>query len=317
MFSQDLIRDRGFNEDKVNEVVPNTAVIGELKTEIAEQMNLPLGVKIIAGGSAIVTSAFGAGAIEDNQPFYYLGSSSWFAVHLPIMPKRKPAGVQINPSVVPGKFLLTSNQPAATANLNYLRDMVFFPGDELNGSVPPEDTFQIMDRMAVKTPVGSNGLLYFPWLKGINGQKSGYYPHAVIFNLTTSHTRSDIVRAVMEGVALNSKRLIDPVESVVGTSFTRLNISGGGAKSNVWCQIFADVLEIPIRQVSDPGNVNSRGAALISAVGLGYLSYEDAARVVQYQTIFSPRVDHREDYDRMYDEFLTFYKRVIDKYPQK
>ncbi len=317
VFSQDLIRDRGFNDDKVNEVVPNTAVIGEIKPEIAEQLNLPAGVKIIAGGSAVTTSAFGTGSIDDYQPFYYLGSSSWFAVHLPIAPKRKPVGIQINPSTVPGKFLLTSNQPAATANLNYLRDMVFFPGDDLSDSAPPEDTFQIMDRMAVKTPAGSNGLMYFPWLKGINGQKTGYNPHAVIFNLTTNHTRSDIVRAVMEGVALNSKRLIDPVESIIGNTFTRLNISGGGAKSTVWCQIFADILDIPIRQVSDPANVNSRGAALISAVGLGYLSYEDAARVVQYQTIFSPRVDHRQLYDEMYDEFLTFYKKVIDKFPYK
>jgi xylulokinase len=247
VFSQDLMRDRGFNEEKANEIVPNTAVIGEIKQEVAEQLNLSTGIKVVAGAMAVITSAFGSGAIEDYQPFYYLGSSSWFALHLPEPPRRKKNGIHVNPSVVPGKYLLSSNQPAATANLNYLRDMVFFPGDELSGSVPPEDTFQIMDRMAAKALPGSNGLVYFPWLKGVSGQRSGYYPHAVIYNLSTQHTRADIVRAVMEGVALNTRRLLDPVQNIIGRNFNRLNIAGGGAKSTIWCQIFADILNIPIR----------------------------------------------------------------------
>ena len=124
------MRDRGFNEEKANEIVPNTAVIGELKQEVAEQIHFPTGIKVVAGAMAVTTSAFGSGAIDDYQPFYYLGSSSWFAVHLPEPPRRKKVGIQVNQSNVPGKYLLSSNQPAATANLNYLRDMVFFPGDE-------------------------------------------------------------------------------------------------------------------------------------------------------------------------------------------
>jgi xylulokinase len=317
VFSQDLMRDRGFNEEKANEIVPNTAVIGEIKQDIAEQVHLPTGIKVVAGAMAVITSAFGSGAIEEFQPFYYLGSSSWFAVHLPEPPRRKKMGIQVNPSVVPGKYILASNQPAATANLNYLRDMVFFPGDELSGSVPPEDTFQIMDRMAAKTLPGSNGLVYFPWLKGVNGQKSGYYPHAVIFNLSTQHTRADIVRSVMEGVALNTRRLLDPIQNIIGRKFNRLNLAGGGGKSTIWCQIFADILNIPIRQVSDPGNANARGAALIAAVGLGYLSFEDASRVIQFQTVFSPREENRTLSDHMYKDFISIQRKVIDRYPTK
>lgn len=317
VFSQDLMRDRGFNEEKANEIVPNTAVIGELKQEVAEQIHFPTGIKVVAGAMAVTTSAFGSGAIDDYQPFYYLGSSSWFAVHLPEPPRRKKVGIQVNQSNVPGKYLLSSNQPAATANLNYLRDMVFFPGDELSGSVPPEDTFQIMDRMAAKTLPGSNGLIYFPWLKGVNGQRSGYYPHAVIYNLSTQHTRADIVRAVMEGVALNTRRLLDPVQNIIGRKFNRLNMAGGGGKSTIWCQIFADILNIPIRQVSDPGNANARGAALIAAIGLGFLAYEDASRVIQFQTVFSPKEENRSLSDQMYRDFISIQRKVIDRFPTK
>ena len=310
VFSQDLMRDRGFDVDKMNEIVPNTAVIGDLRTEVAGLTNLPTGVKVVAGAMAVTASAFGAGAIEDYQPFFYLGSSSWFAVHIPVAPRTKHNGMQVQPAVMSGKYLLASNQPAATVNLNYLRDMVFFPGDELSDAIPPDDSFQIMDRMAAKTSPGSNGLIYFPWLKGINGYKAGYYPHAVIYNLSPRHSRSDIIRSVMEGVALNTRRLIQPVEKIIGRSFTRLNIAGGGGKSIVWCQVLADTLNIPIRQVTDPGSVNLHGAALIAAVGLGYLSNEDSARVVQFQTVFSPRAENRSTYDNMFVEFVKFYQKV-------
>lgn len=310
VFSQDLMRDRGFDVDKMNEIVPNTAVIGELRPEVAGLVNLPIGIKVVAGAMALTSFAFGSGAIEDYQPFYYLGSSSWFAVHVPQPPRIRQLGIHIQPSVLTGKYLLASNQPAATANLNYLRDMVFFPDDELNDAVPPEDTFKIMDRMAAKTAPGSNGLIYFPWLKGINGTRGGYYPHAVIYNLSSRHNRTDIIRSVMEGVALNTKRVLDPLERMAGRSFTRLNLSGGGGRSTIWCQIFADILNIPIRQVADPGSVNLHGAALIAAVGLGYLSHEDSHRAVQIQTVFSPRVDHRDTYDKMYLEFIKIYQKI-------
>ena len=121
----------------------------------------------------------------------------------------------------------------------------------------------------------------------------------------------------MEGVALNTRRLLEPIESIIGREFNRLNIAGGGGKSTIWCQIFADILNIPIRQVSDPGNVNARGAALIAAVGLGYLSYEDASRVIQYQTVFSPKEENRSLSDRMYKDFNSIHRKVIEKYPKK
>ncbi len=256
-----------------------------------------------------VTSIVGAGALDDFQPFFYLGSSSWIEVHLPDGKWRMDRSVHLNPSAVPGRQILSSVQPAATVNLNYLRDMVFFPIDELNGSLPPEDTFQIMDRMATKSPPGSNGLLYIPLLREILNFPKRTEMVRVLFNLTLEHTRAEIVRAVMEGVALNTRQLLSPFEKYAERKFTRLNIAGGGAKSRVWCQIFADVLNIPIRQISDPGNVNLRGAAILAAIGLGYLSYEDAARAVQYQLVFSPREEIRALYDQIFRNYTSRYRK--------
>ena len=112
VFSQDLMRDRGFNEEKANEIVPNTAVIGELKQDVADQIHFPTGIKVVAGAMAVITSAFGSGAIEDFQPFYYLGSSSWFAVHLPEPPAKKKSG-HSGKSIQRPRKVFTFIQPAS------------------------------------------------------------------------------------------------------------------------------------------------------------------------------------------------------------
>jgi xylulokinase len=188
-FSQDLLRDRGIDENKMNEVVPNSAVIGELQQNLAEQTRLPLGMKVIAGGMAGVTSIVGAGAVDDFQPFFYLGSSSWIEVHLPAGKWRSDRSIHLDPSAIPGRQILSSIQLAATANLNYLRDRLFFPVDELNEILPPDDTFQIMDRMASKAPPGSNGLIYIPLIKGNIGSSKRDQNGAILYNLTLDNTR--------------------------------------------------------------------------------------------------------------------------------
>jgi xylulokinase len=72
--------------------------------------------------------------------------------------------------------------------------------------------------------------------------------------------------------------MLGPGEKFLGRKLTSLNIVGGGAKSNIWCQIFADVLDVTIRQVANPIEVNARGAAFIAAEALGYMKFEDAAQ---------------------------------------
>jgi xylulokinase len=163
--------------------------------------------------------------------------------------------------------------------------------------------------MASKAPPGSNGLIYIPLIKGNIGSSKRDHNGAILYNLTLDNTRTEIVRAVMEGVALNTRQVLAPFEKYAGRKFTRLNMAGGGARSTVWCQIFADVLNIPIRQISDPGNVNLRGAAIIAAIGLGYLSYEDAARAVQYQLVFPPREENRALYDQIFRDYMSRYRK--------
>jgi xylulokinase len=87
-----------------------------------------------------------------------------------------------------------------------------------------------------------------------------------------------------------------------------LNMIGGGARSHVWCQIYADVLNRPIRQVKDPVQANARGAALVASVALGFIKFDDVAARVQIAKTFHPNPAHRRIYDELFSEFLNIYR---------
>jgi xylulokinase len=84
---------------------------------------------------------------------------------------------------------------------------------------------------------------------------------------------------------------------------------GGGANSSVWCQIFADVLDRPIRQVKDPILANARGTAFLASVALGYLSFDDVPARVEITQQYTPSPKNRELYDELFNEFLEIYKQ--------
>jgi xylulokinase len=132
---------------------------------------------------------------------------------------------------------------------------------------------------------------------------------AAIINLSLENSREDIIRAFLEGVALNTRWLLAPTEKFLGRKLSALNMVGGGAKSDVWCQIFADVLNLTIRQVCDPIQVNARGAAFIAAVGLDRLDFTDIPQHVQYQATYQPNPQNRPVYDKLFGEFVSFYRQ--------
>jgi xylulokinase len=87
-----------------------------------------------------------------------------------------------------------------------------------------------------------------------------------------------------------------------------LSIIGGGAQSNVWCQIFADVLNRKIKQVKNPIQANARGAAFTASVGLGFIDWDDIPKYTEYSNIFTPNPDNKEIYDKLFKEYVNIYK---------
>ena len=163
--------------------------------------------------------------------------------------------------------------------------------------------------MAGQAPPGSGGVIFTPWLNGERTPVEDRFIRGGFHNLSLSASREDLVRAVFEGVALNTRWLLQAVERFTRRRLEPIRIIGGGARSDVWCQIFADVLDRTIDQVSDPVNAGTRGAGLLAAVGLGELTFDQVPDRVPVAASYRPDPAAAELYDDLFREFTGLYRR--------
>ncbi|MCQ3939290.1 MAG: xylulose kinase [Chloroflexi bacterium] len=306
-YDEDLIRLSGMDRDKLPDLHPANAVLGPLLPKIAADWGLREDVQVIMGSPDVHSAAVGSGAVADFETHLYIGTSGWMTCHVPFKKTDIFHSLASLPSSIPGRYLLTNEQECAGVNLQYLRDNLFFHRDELTAA-KPENAYRMFDQIAERTPAGSGHLIFAPWLYGERAPIEDRFVRGGFFNMSLHTNREHLVRAVFEGVAYNARWLLKYVEQFIGKPVEAINMVGGGAKSDVWCQIHADILNRPIRQMKDPIEVNVRGAAMLAAASLGYIRYEEIGARVPVAKTYTPDASHRKIYDELFNEFLAVYE---------
>lgn len=309
-YADGLVSALGLDRAKLPEIVPCTRVIGTLLPEVAAALGVSPSVKVVAGAIDNTAAAIGAGAVEDFVPHLYIGTSSWLAAHVPFKRTDIFSSMASIPCALPGKYLLTALQATAGGNLTFLRDNILYHKDELLQEAHVPDIFKVLDQIADRVPAGANGVLYTPWIWGERAPVDDKTVRAGLYNLSLHNTREDIIRAFLEGIAFNTRWLLKPVEKFLGRKTQAIHIVGGGAQSDVWCQIFADVLNVEIKQVADPVYANARGAAWIGAAGLGEISFGDIPSLVEFKRNYQPTSSHRAIYDERFAAFVEIYGQM-------
>lgn len=309
-YNADLVRRSGIDADKFPEIVPCTAILGPLKPDVAATLGLSTEVQVVAGAIDNTAAAIGAGAVDDYSTHLYIGTSSWMAAHVPFKKTDIGSSLASVPCAVPGRYLLTALQATAGGNLTFLRDNILYHKDELLQEADVPDIFKVLDQITARVPAGANGVFYTPWIWGERAPVDDKTVRAGVYNLSLHNTREDIIRAFLEGIAFNTRWLLQPVEKFLGRKVPSINIVGGGAQSDVWCQIFADVMNVEIKQVADPIYANARGAAWIAAVGLGEISFNDVTKLVAIKRTYAPNPANRGLYDERFGTFTQIYKQM-------
>ena len=317
-YSPALVADCGIDRDKLPPIVACTEVIGTLTPEAAAHLGLPATVAVVAGAIDNTAAAVGAGTTGDNQPHLYLGTSSWIAAHVRRKKTDVTASIASVPCAVPDRYLMTALQATAGANLTWLRDKIVEYDDPLLGAghVSRDEgwIYDAFDKIIPTVPPGANGVLYTPWLYGERAPVDNPSLRAGFFNVSLDTNRSDLLRAVFEGVALNTRWLTGAVNRFLGAPVTSMVITGGGARSDSWCQIFADVLDMQIRRDARPVAVNARGAGWIGAVGTGMITFADIPALMRNDHVFEPDPTHRARYDGIFDVYRDLHKRLAPVY---
>jgi len=313
-YDDKLIATLGMDRDKLPDLLPCTAVIGRLRTDVADLLGLPHGVQVVTGSIDNTAAAIGSGAVADFVPHLYIGTSSWIAAHVPFKKTSLRNRLASIPCAVPDRYLMTALQATAGGNLTFLRDNILYHKDELLQEAEPPDFFQFLDQIARRVPAGAGGVFYTPWIWGERAPIEDRHVRAGLFNLSLDSTRADIIRAVLEGIAMNSRWLLTPVKQFLGRDVPAIHVVGGGAQSDVWCQILADVMNVAIKQIEDPIGANARGAAWIAAVGLGMLSFEEIPNLVRVRNTYEPDAANRQLYDHRFAAFTETYARMKHVY---
>ena len=306
-YSEKLLRILGVEREKLPDLLPAGSVLGPLRADAARELGLSENVQVVMGTPDIQTAAIGSGATRDGEAHVCIGTSSWIIAHLPYKKADLFHNMATLPSAIPNRYMLTNEQESAAGALNFLKDSLLFPSDEL-ATTAPADVHATFSAMAARIPPGSGGLLFTPFLNGERSPVDDRSVRGSFVNLSLTTTRAHLVRAVMEGVAFNTKWLFGYCEKFVGKRLNEVNLIGGGARSDTWCQIFADVLDRPMRQVKDPVMANSRGAAFIGAHALGKLEFKDVPALVPIAKTWQPQPENRALYDLHFAQFLEVFR---------
>jgi xylulokinase len=305
-----LLRMAGLPRDKLPELCRATDVVGTLLPGVARELGLSEAVKVVGGTPDVQSAAIGSGAVRDFQAHVYLGTSSWLTCHVPWKKTDLWSNMASLPSALPGRYFVANEQETAGACLSWLRDNLLHPHDALGSGPAPDDFFVRLDQAAASAAPGAGGVIFTPWLYGERCPVADHAVRAAFINLSLTTTRADMLRAVLEGVALNSRWLLVALEKFVGRRLEPIRIIGGGARSALWCQIYADVLGREIEQVEDALQCNARGAALVASLGLGLVTVDAIPGHVAVSARFAPRAEHAKTYERAFHEYRTLYKQT-------
>ncbi len=300
-YDPQLLAWTGVDKAKLPPLVPSASVVGPLLAEVADEWGIEAGVPVTTAMGDVHAAVVGCGAVKDHEPHLYLGTSSWLSFHLPGKRTDIRNNMAAFPAAIPGKYFLANEHEAAGACLLHARDQLGLVAD-LDELTP----------VAATAPPGSKKLIYLPWL---NGERTPVDDHTIRggwTNLALSHDRADMLRSILEGVAYNSRWLMEVVEKFTKSPLGPIVVIGGGAHSDLWCQIHADVMDRPIRRVEGYHHAGTRGAALVAAVALGRMTLDDIDGLVEVEREFTPDRANRAIYDELHGAFLATYKATKD-----
>ena len=311
-YDDGLIKKLGIEKSKLPELKRSIDILGNVSSETADQLGVNKDTKVVMGAPDLHAAIIGSGAVSDFEGHIYIGTSSWVICHVPFKKTDLFHNMATLPSAIPGRYFVANEQEVAGGCLTFLRDNIMYPEGDVRCGDP--QVYKDFDKIVETVSPGSKGLIFTPWLYGERTPVEDHTIRGGLHNISLPIKLEDIIRAVFEGVAYNSRWLFELVEKFIKRKMDPVNIIGGGAQSSIWCQIYADVLNRSIRQVKDPIMANARGAAFLASVGLGYCTFDEIPSLIQFTNIFEPNPDNRGLYDSLFKEFLEIYKNNKSMY---
>lgn len=308
-YAPELVAMAGIEADKLPALVPINACLGGLAPHVAKHLGLSSRVQVYSGSNdtqavAIGTATFRGGAALN------VGTTSQVVAHVDDKKTDIAAGIVSMPSPVPGRYVAMAENGLGGKTLEHFLRQIVFADDGLADHTRG-DLFAGVDATVRRVAPGAGGVLYLPWLSGSGSPRGHHKARGGFLNLSLESGRAAMLRAVLEGVAFNLRWLVGPVQEFIGRQFDSFAYSGGGAMSREWCQIMADVMNVPVAPLADPRHVNNRATAFLAFVAAGVLGWDDIGSLCRIEPACEPRPELRAMYDRQFEQFVAAFDRNL------
>ena len=312
-WADELFSDLGIPPEWLPSVCGSTEVVGEITRAVAEATGLREGTTVVGGGADNSCAAVGNGVISQGLGMVSIGSSG--VVLAPCREPRVDPGSRVHTfnHSVPDLWYLMGVTQGAGLSLRWFRDQ-FGDAEQRQARLEGRDAYDLMGDEAGASPPGSKGVIWLPYMQGERTPHLDPAARAVLFGLSTAHTRADVFRAVLEGVAYSLRDCFSIVREQ-GVTIEQVRLTGGGARSRLWRQIMADVMGIEL-VITRTEEGPALGAALMAAVGKGiYRTIDEAcAATISIVERVEPIPDRMALYDRGYELYRDLYPALKASY---
>jgi xylulokinase len=272
-------------------------VTGEVTTAAAAATGLRAGTPVMAGGGDQAAGAVGVGAVKSGVVSLVLGTSGvvFASTDAPLIEGQGRLHAFCH--AVPGRWHMMGVMLSAAGSLQWYRD-----------TLAPQTRFDELVAEATEAPAGSDGLLFLPYLTGERTPYPDPLARGAWVGLTVRHRRAHLTRAVLEGVAFGLKDSFALLQGAGLGAIEQVRVSGGGAKSQLWRQILADVLNVELVTVNTTEGA-AYGAALLAGVGVNVWPDVDAAcaQTIKPENAVAPNAEDVSRYESLYPHYRSLY----------
>jgi len=195
---------------------------------------------------------------------------------------------------------------AAGGSMSWAKKVLAHSEMEVAGLLQ-EDVYETISKEAEHSPPGSEGVIFLPYLSGERCPHTDPEARGAFIGLSMTTTKASLFRSIMEGVIF-SFRDVAEIFTQIGMDFNYIATSGGGAQSNLWRQIHADIFKKKVVTVSGSRGGAAYGAAIVTGVGSGvWADFKEAASLLKVETVNHPEQKNFKIYDHYYSVYKSFY----------
>ena len=292
-WSPEILESLEIPREWMPEVYEGPESTGALPQDVAQELGLPAGIPVAAGGGDNAAAAVGTGIVREGLVSSSVGTSGVLFAHTDTFSPDPSGRLHAFCHAVPGAYHLMGVTLSAGGSLAWWREATGKNYGELVGA-------------AERIPPGAEGLLFLPYLSGERTPHLDPKARGAFFGLTTRHTIAHMTRAVMEGVVLSLEDSLGIMREL-GVAVEEVRATGGGARSTLWRQLQADVYGLPVRRtVSDEGP--AYGAALLAGMAAGV--YEDAGEATSVVELREEVTEPDAERSKVYQEYYQVYRSL-------